>query len=60
MYGFNVESFTIPATSAAPRDLNMNLGDFFEKWDAKDSLNIYIYSDHAEGADPEGYQYMLG
>jgi hypothetical protein len=60
IYSFNVESFTIPATSAAPRDLNRKLCDFCEKWDAEDALTIYIYSGHSEEADPGEYQYMLG
>jgi hypothetical protein len=62
IYGFNVESFTIPVTStAAPaRPLLKKLLDFCEKWDAEDALTIYIYSGHAEEADPAGSQYMLG
>jgi hypothetical protein len=60
IYGFNVESFTIPATSTAPHNLSRKLGDFYEKWDAEDALTIYIYSGHAEEADPAGYHYLLG
>jgi len=60
IYGFNVESFTIPAASNATIDLLEKLVKFYRKWDAKDALTIYIYSGHAEEADQAGYQYMLG
>jgi hypothetical protein len=60
IYGFNVESFTIPATWTAPRDLTVKLAEFCKKWDAEDALTIYIYSGHAEGSDQAGTHYMLG
>jgi hypothetical protein len=59
-YGFNVESYAIPATVHAPRSLAMKLGEFGTKWDAEDSLAIYVYSGHAEEADAAGTHFMLG
>lgn len=60
IYGFNVESFTIPATFAGLRILDKKFCDFREKWDAEDALTIYIYSGHAEEANLAGCDYKLG
>lgn len=61
IYGFNVESFTIPANfNTAPLSLAGKLSNFCMKWGAEDALTICVYSGHAEEADPQGDDYMLG
>ena len=60
IYGFNIESYVIPAHGQASLALNQKTIEFVTKWDAADSLTIYIYSGHAEEANPYGTHFMLG
>ena len=60
IYGFNVESYIIPAVSTAGRELSKRLHNFHDKWGAEDALCIYVYSGHAEGTDAGGTAYLLG
>ena len=60
VYGFNVESYVIPAHGQASLALNQRTGQFVTKWDAEDALTVYVYSGHAEEADPNGTHFTLG
>jgi hypothetical protein len=57
-YNFYAESYPIPVQGSAA-GLSNKLSTFSQKWAAPDALRVYVYSGHAEAADPHATQYHL-
>lgn len=57
-YKFYTESYPIPVQASAA-GLSNKLSAFSQKWAAPHALRVYVYSGHAEAADPHATQYHL-